>query len=247
LRRDFRSLLELIRAHALLHQATRPRDDYGRIVATAADYYAVRTLVGDVISQGLGATVPDEVREAVDAVRELLATNPEGVDAKAVGDRLGIDRTAAWGRVWRARRGGYLSNQETRRGRPGRYVLGEPLPETVDLLPDLPADATATVRRTEHDRESPGQERESRPVAWLHGFPGEGIQQQDEEQVPPEPEDVLRAAEALEWPAAQAGRVVVGAGELAWRAYLARPRDVDALSVIYSRLEAIDQGRRVQS
>ena len=46
LRRDFGALLNLIRAHALLHQATRERDAEGRIVATIEeDYAAVRELV----------------------------------------------------------------------------------------------------------------------------------------------------------------------------------------------------------
>ena len=42
LRRDFGAVLNLIRAHALLHQASRKKDDRGRVVATLADYAAVR-------------------------------------------------------------------------------------------------------------------------------------------------------------------------------------------------------------
>jgi hypothetical protein len=34
LRRDFKAVLTLIRAHALLHQATRCKDSAGQIVAT---------------------------------------------------------------------------------------------------------------------------------------------------------------------------------------------------------------------
>src|SRR5262245_29291548 len=45
LRRDFKLLLTLIRAHALLHRQTRPRDDRDRIIATVADYATVRELV----------------------------------------------------------------------------------------------------------------------------------------------------------------------------------------------------------
>jgi hypothetical protein len=52
LRRDFGSVLSLVRAHAVLHQATRERDDVGRIVATEVDYMAVRGLVLPVVSQG---------------------------------------------------------------------------------------------------------------------------------------------------------------------------------------------------
>ena len=45
LRRDFSVVLSLIKSHAILHQATRERDEYGRIVATLADYARVRDLV----------------------------------------------------------------------------------------------------------------------------------------------------------------------------------------------------------
>jgi hypothetical protein len=38
LRRDFATLLNLVRAHALLHRATRQWDERGRILATLADY-----------------------------------------------------------------------------------------------------------------------------------------------------------------------------------------------------------------
>ena len=57
LRRDFGSVLGLVRAHALLHRANRSTDDDGRIVATLEDYAAVRELVDDLISDGIGAQV----------------------------------------------------------------------------------------------------------------------------------------------------------------------------------------------
>ena len=71
LRRDFGSLLALIRAHAVLHQASRERDDAGRIIATLDDYAVVRELVADTIAEGVGATVSDTVRETVEAVAAL--------------------------------------------------------------------------------------------------------------------------------------------------------------------------------
>jgi hypothetical protein len=37
LRRDFHHVLTLIKAHALLHQCAREKDDKGRIIATVAD------------------------------------------------------------------------------------------------------------------------------------------------------------------------------------------------------------------
>jgi hypothetical protein len=38
------AVLNLIKAHAILHQASRDRDDQGRIVATVDDYAIVREL-----------------------------------------------------------------------------------------------------------------------------------------------------------------------------------------------------------
>ena len=73
LRRDFGALLSLIRAHAILHQATRERDDRGRLLATLDDYSSVRELVADLVSEGIEATVPKSVREAVHAVARLHA------------------------------------------------------------------------------------------------------------------------------------------------------------------------------
>ena len=73
LRRDFVSVLSLVRAHATLHQAQRERDGQGRIIATIeGDYAPVRSLVGDVIAEGVEATVTDAMRETVEAVQELL-------------------------------------------------------------------------------------------------------------------------------------------------------------------------------
>jgi hypothetical protein len=54
LRRDFGQLLALIKAHAILHQASRRRDTDGRIVTELDDYDTVRELVGDLIAEGLG-------------------------------------------------------------------------------------------------------------------------------------------------------------------------------------------------
>ena len=39
--------------------------------------------------------------------------------------------------------GGYVRNLEDKRGKPGRWVIGDPLPESADLLPDPAQLATA--------------------------------------------------------------------------------------------------------
>jgi hypothetical protein len=52
-------------------RASRNRDESGAIIATTADYAAVRELVADVFAEGIEATVPATVRETVDAVAAL--------------------------------------------------------------------------------------------------------------------------------------------------------------------------------
>jgi phage/plasmid primase-like uncharacterized protein len=133
LRRDFRSILRLIDTHAILHQKTRPRDAQGRIVAIEADYLAVRGLVADLVSAGVGATVPETIRDTVTAIKELDTGG--GVSVKAVSERLKIDRSAAQRRLQTARSRGFIHNVEEGRGKPARYALGEPLPEEIELLP----------------------------------------------------------------------------------------------------------------
>ena len=133
LRRDVKAVLSLIRAHAILHQAARDRDREGRIVATLEDYASVRELVADLVAEGVEATVAPAVRETVEVVRSLA--KEAGATAKAVGEQVGIDKNSAWRRCRKAESQGYLINLEDKKGKPGRYVLGDPMPEDVDILP----------------------------------------------------------------------------------------------------------------
>jgi hypothetical protein len=70
-RRDFETLLGVIEAHAITHQVTRARDDYGRIIASAADYEAARDILAEAFAVSSGKKVKDSVRRAVVAVDEL--------------------------------------------------------------------------------------------------------------------------------------------------------------------------------
>jgi hypothetical protein len=133
LRRDFGAVLALVRAHAMLHQATRDRDPVGRVVATVDDYAVVRELIADTISAGVEASVHPVVRETVAAVADLASD--EGVMVRAVAARLDVDKSNASRRLRMAADGGYVRNLEDRRGRPARWVLGDSLPEDSDLLP----------------------------------------------------------------------------------------------------------------
>jgi hypothetical protein len=140
LRRDFKSVLRLVESHAILHQQTRTRDTSGRIVADWSDYLAVRALIVDLLSDCVGATVPETVRQTVECVGALSQGQKDGVRANRVAEALKLDASAAYRRLQMTKQRGYIDNLEDRKGRPGRYVLGDPLPDKVELLPLAPPD-----------------------------------------------------------------------------------------------------------
>jgi hypothetical protein len=135
LRRDFKTILTLIRAHALLHQASRRKDADGRVVAEIADYAAVRELVADLVAEGTEVSVKAELRETVKAVADLLADGRDDVKQADIKKALKLDKSAVSRRVAACLEVGLLRNLEDRKGRPARLVLGEPLPVEVELLP----------------------------------------------------------------------------------------------------------------
>jgi hypothetical protein len=147
LRRDFGALLNLIRVHALLHQATRDRDDEGRIVATIEeDYVAVRELVVDLVGEGVEATVPKTVRQTVEAVRRLReGSNGEPVTVAELARKLELDRSTVSRRVRSAKDRGYLRDLEDNPRKPSRLILGDDLPDDLQILPS-PEDVRGSVK-----------------------------------------------------------------------------------------------------
>ena len=131
LRRDFQAVLSLIRSHALLHQVSRERDDTEEVIATIEDYAVVYELIVDIISEGVEATVPATVRETVEAV----AASEEPPSISQLATLLGLDKSATSRRWKNARARGYLKNVEEKRGKPARIVLGDPLPDEIEILP----------------------------------------------------------------------------------------------------------------
>ncbi len=192
LRRDFSTLLGLIRSHALLHALSRPRSAQGYIVATLADYAAVRGLVAGVLSDGVGATVSDTVRATVEAVRCRLATHSVGaVSVVQVASSLQLDKSAALRRVQVAVRHGYLTNSEERKGRPAKLTMGDPLPHDVTLLPavetieaaasgctvasqtvDIHGESTISPNMSTPDHDPPARSSSPVTAAVLSIFPG---------------------------------------------------------------------------
>jgi len=135
LRRDFKAILNLIKAHALLHQCTRIRDEQGRIVAAIEDYRVIKELVSDLVSEGVEATVPQTVRETVAAV-DSLKIGESQITVAQVANKLEIDKSSASRRVKAAIEKGHLKNMESKSGHPYQLVLGDPLPEDQPILPD---------------------------------------------------------------------------------------------------------------
>lgn len=145
LRRDFTAILNLIEAHALLHQANRKKDKQGRVIAALADYRAVQELINDIVSQGVEQTVSKTIRQTVEAVGQICGAKEKtgkrigdeqtAATVKGVAERLGIDRSAASRRVKDAVGHGYLKNLETKLGQPHRLVVADPLPEEEKVMP----------------------------------------------------------------------------------------------------------------
>jgi predicted XRE-type DNA-binding protein len=133
--RDFTKVVSLVAAHALLHQTTRPRDIEGNIVAQIADYEAVYGLVADIISEAAEASIPHSVRRTVEAVKKLIEHHPNGVQQKHIAEALGVGKPTASKFVRSTIDKGYLLNHSD--GSSGAYqiVLGEPLPDDVNVLP----------------------------------------------------------------------------------------------------------------
>jgi hypothetical protein len=150
LRRDFGTVLALIRAHAMLHQCNRRRDEAGRVVADLDDYAEVHRVVADVVAEGVAATVSPTMRETVIAVQVLTqgedAPHPDGAMAQHVAHELRLDKSAARRRLLAASNAGYVTNAEDRRGKPGRWLPGDPLPTAVAVLPPCHQLATELER-----------------------------------------------------------------------------------------------------
>jgi hypothetical protein len=169
LRRDFVSLLCLVRAHAILYQAQRERDARGRIVATVeGDYGPVRELVGDVIAEGVEASVTDATRATVEAVQAILDEGKAHASPKAITDRLGVGRSAAYDRIRRALLKGYLVNDAGKDERGMKLVIGSPLPGADAFLPS-PTEVVRVMSGM-----APGQTNQHAPreSALMSGSPG---------------------------------------------------------------------------
>ena len=152
LRRDFGALLNLIRAHALLHRATRVHTADGAVVASLDDYAVVRELIADLVADGVDSSVSPQIRETVEAVRFLQGNGDKDISQTAVAIHLQLDKGSTSRRIRTAVDRGYLKNLEERKGRPAKLQPGELISADVDLLPPQEAierDCCTVAQETE--------------------------------------------------------------------------------------------------
>jgi hypothetical protein len=133
LRRDFSTLISLIKANALLQRSARARDPKGHIIATVEDYAAVHSLVAELFAESVEVAVPKTVRSTVEGVK--LLAQPE-VSLANLSKHLRLGKATVSARVQKAVARGFLVNREDKKGLPARLVLGDPLPEERQVLPD---------------------------------------------------------------------------------------------------------------
>lgn len=159
LRRDFNTVLSLIRAHALLHQLYRERDGQGRIVADLKDYAAVRDLVNDIISEGVTASVRPTIRETVKAVDALIEGRKIYVTLDEIKTELKLGREATRSRVRTCLKHEYLQDAgEGGQGQLKKIMMGNrPLPEDATLLPPVEQLGCDTPDKPSGNPVSPGK------------------------------------------------------------------------------------------
>ena len=160
LRRDFKLLLTLIQACALLHRASRERDSSGAIIATIQDDYAtVRDLVHDLFAENVGATVSATTRQTVQAVRDLQPTLAftgdraaqgavQGVTITDLARALEVDTSTAWRRAEVAIERGFLRNLELHDRRPAQLRTTAALPAHDTALLPTPDEVCAFARKS---------------------------------------------------------------------------------------------------
>jgi hypothetical protein len=133
LRRDTKLLLNLIRAHALLHQATRERQN-GRVLATLGITPPSTSWCRTTWPKGCRRLCPESVCETVEAVSRIAQT-ASAATVQEVARSLGIDKSAASRRCKTAESPRVHSQSRNVPGRPARYVVGDPLPAQQSVLP----------------------------------------------------------------------------------------------------------------
>jgi Bifunctional DNA primase/polymerase, N-terminal/Primase C terminal 2 (PriCT-2) len=148
LRRDFGQLLRAIKAYALLHRQHRAiARSTGAIIATFADYGAVRALITDLLAESAEVKLRRSIPETIAAVAALQGNDQQGgATVRGVAARLRLDMSATRRRLYAAEGEGHLENLETRKGRPAKYRV-------------LPGSTTRSLRSEDVEEVLPTVER----------------------------------------------------------------------------------------
>ncbi|AXI41813.1 hypothetical protein C1J02_07585 [Sulfitobacter sp. SK011] len=139
--RDFPHVLSLIRTCAHLHRCNRDRAENGEVIATLADYEIVHNLVARPLSEGLESAVPANVREIIEAVRDLkkeARRSGDPISQRTLSGYLGRDGSVVSRNVAKAIELGYLKDNNPGQGRQSDLKLGElTLGDDKKVLPDV--------------------------------------------------------------------------------------------------------------
>lgn len=152
MRRDFPKVLEMVKAHALLHQANRQTNEAGAVIATLADYDAVYALLATPLAEGHTDKLEPGVNDIVAAV-SVLSSHPEhhaGVPQNAIvaylageGAVAQVDKSTVSRRVQKALAQGYLAAPSAKPGSGQKLQIGHPRGTVRQVLPH-----PDTLRRT---------------------------------------------------------------------------------------------------
>jgi hypothetical protein len=142
MKRDFPKLLEFVKAHALLHAASREVDAEGRVIATLEDYEAVHDLLAMVLAEGQQETLDPGVNEVVAAVSatSLLPVGRSGVSQQIIVQHLEekgtpVNKSTVSRRTAKALKQGYLVANPTAPGQPQQLKIGTPRGKPSAVLP----------------------------------------------------------------------------------------------------------------
>jgi phage/plasmid primase-like uncharacterized protein len=155
MRRDVGQLVRAIKVHALLHRGDRDRgDSRGMIMATLADYTAVRALMVNPLSETAEVKVRKNTLETVEAVKRAQDEHRGGkATVRRIAEILKLDQSSSRRRLYSADREGYITNTEERKGHPALYVANNTMPGTDEvILPTTRKLWEAVKRREEQDR-----------------------------------------------------------------------------------------------
>jgi hypothetical protein len=81
------------------------------------------------------ATVSPTVRETVATVGRLYDETEKPATLRDIAEELELDESTAARRVRTAIGKGFTKTLEDQRGKPGRYVPADPLPDDIEILP----------------------------------------------------------------------------------------------------------------